>query len=58
MCGIWEFVVAIGDFKELYDIWWGLVLEGAWLSVGAPGTYSMSGLSLARHVHGIVGHVY
>ena len=21
MCGIWEFVVAIGDFNELYDIW-------------------------------------
>ena len=32
-------------------------VRGAWLSVGAPSTHSMSGLSLARHVHGIVGHV-
>ena len=25
--------------------------------MGAPSTHSMSGLSLARHVHGVVGHV-
>jgi hypothetical protein len=32
------------------------VREG-WMSVGAPSTHSMSSLSLARHVHVIVGHV-
>ena len=28
------------------------------MSVGAPSTHSMCGLSLARHVHGVVGHVH
>lgn len=26
--------------------------------MGAPTTHSTSGLSLARHVHGILGHVH
>ena len=26
--------------------------------MGAPSTHSMSGLSLAKHVHGVVGHVH
>ena len=29
---------------------------GGWLSGGAPSTHSMSGLRLARHVHGVVWH--
>ena len=33
-------------------------IRGGWLSVGVPNTHSMSGLSLARHVHDIVGHVH
>jgi hypothetical protein len=35
----------------------GVGSKGAWLSVGAPSMHSMSGLSLARHVHGVMGHV-
>jgi hypothetical protein len=26
--------------------------------VGAPNTHNMSGLSMAKHVHGIMGHVH
>ena len=33
------------------------IMEGL-LSVGAPSTHNMSGLSLAKHVHGVVGHVH
>lgn len=34
----------------------GVGIRGVCLSLGAPSTHSsMSGLSLARHVHGIVG---
>ena len=29
-----------------------------WLSVGAPSAHNMSGLSLVRDVHGILGHVH
>jgi hypothetical protein len=29
-----------------------------WLYVGAPNTHNMSGLSMAKHVHGIKGHVH
>ena len=29
-----------------------------WLSVGVPSMHNMLGLSLARHVHGIAGHVH
>ena len=36
----------------------GVGVRGGWLYVGAPRTHSMSGLSMARHVHGIVGHVH
>ena len=36
----------------------GVCLKGGWLSVGAPNTHNMSGLILARHVHGVVGHVH
>ena len=23
VCGVWEFVVTICEFNELYDVWWG-----------------------------------
>ena len=36
----------------------GIGVRGCWLCVGAPSTHSMSGLSLARHVDGIVGHMH
>ena len=32
-------------------------VKGGWLSIGAPNTHKISGLSLARHVHGGV-HVH
>ena len=35
----------------------GVCLRGGWLPVRAPSTHSMSGRSLARHVHGVAGHV-
>ena len=31
---------------------------GGWLSMGVPSTHRISGLSLARHVHGEVVHVH
>jgi hypothetical protein len=34
------------------------VKGGGWLSVGAPSTHSMHGLTLTRHVHGVLGHVH
>ena len=33
-------------------------VRGCWLSVGVPNMHSMSGLSLARHVHDIMRHVH
>jgi hypothetical protein len=33
-------------------------VKGGCLFVGALSTHHMSGSSLARHVHGIVGHVH
>lgn len=36
----------------------GVGIRGGWLSMWAPNTYSIFGLSLVRHVHGIVGHVH
>ena len=33
-------------------------IREVWLFVGAPSTHNMSGLSLARHVHGIMGHAH
>ena len=33
-------------------------IRGGWLSMRAPRTHSMSGQSLARHVHSEVGHVH
>ena len=34
------------------------VWEGGWLYVGTPNMHTMFALGLARHVHGIVGHVH
>ena len=36
----------------------GVGLSRGVLFVGAPIIYSMYGLSLARHVHGVLGHVH
>ena len=33
-------------------------VRGRWLLVGAPSTHSMYGLSMATHVHGVMGHVH
>ena len=33
-------------------------IRGGWLSMRAPRTHSMSGQSLARHVHSEFGHVH
>ena len=46
--------VAIGEYYEFYDIWGDWCLGrggGVWLPMGAPNTYKMYGMSLARHVH-------
>ena len=29
-----------------------------WLSMRAPSMHNMFGMSLAKHVHGVVGHVH
>ena len=34
------------------------VRGGGWLSMGAPSTHSIFGLSLAKNMHGVVGHVH
>jgi hypothetical protein len=52
VCVIWESITAKCECNELYDNWWG------WLLVGAPSTHSMYGMSLAKHVHGVVGHIH
>jgi hypothetical protein len=52
VCVIWESITAICECNELYDNWWG------WLLVGAPRTHSMYDMSLAKHVHGVVGHIH
>jgi hypothetical protein len=36
----------------------GVGVRVAWLFVGSPSTHSMSGLTLARHVHNTVGHAH
>ena len=44
-----EYVVAIGELYELYDV--------GWLSVGPSKTHRMFGSSVAMNVHMVVGHV-
>lgn len=54
--GVGKIVMEVGEFYEFYDIWWGWHY-GPRLSQGAPSTHNISGLSLAKHVHGRIGHV-
>ena len=56
-CILREFVMAVGDSIN-YMVCDGVGLRGGQLSVGAPNMHSMFGLSLAKHVHGVVGHVH
>ena len=47
----WQYV------NSMHYITFGWVgIRGVWLSGGAPSTHSMSGLSLAKHVHSVVWH--
>jgi hypothetical protein len=49
--GCWEFVVARSEIYKLYGVWW-LADSGGWVSVWAPRTHRMFGMSRAMHVHG------
>jgi hypothetical protein len=50
MVSVWKYVVAIGESMNCMTFG-GVGVKGGWRSMGAPNTHSMSGMSLARHVH-------
>ena len=52
MGGIGKYVMAIGEFYELYDVWWGWCWRGGGgVSMGPPSTHKTSFMSLGKHVH-------
>ena len=54
---IWESIIAVGEFYELYGVGW-IWRDCIWLSMGGPSIHIMLGFSEAMHVDVLVRHVH